>query len=655
MARTEKKFGQVQDPAANINNEIVASSLNRRNVVINITARSSANVSITTFTAAPSYTASGVAIDPSDIKYQKNNVTGRSTEYNYIKGMSVFPGTNSALVFHGTAASTNIGDNMAVSWVELDPTSSDDLIQSPPYSTVNAFGAGSIHNLISFYEFALGNIGVASPYQTSTVNDGRTVYSSPFKMLNTYAGVVISGSTGTAMAGTTTVATTINVSRGTSAWDTSNISTSVITSGSKRLHSISVVSSTTTNKQAVIANSSLITLTYATSALSPMDVFIASSTSTATSGDITWDKVSWPASAGGTINNVLSGKEAFVTMDYNESRDVYAISHANITNTIGSDNSRYWSTPSTATSFPGERAPAGFRIATVTATAASPFPYRFMYSSNQFPSAPSGVNVPQISQIRGPQVVSLKFSPDGNHLAAMYNQDYSGTGNTFSVAVIYSVDSAGNWNHTYSSGSSILYRGGNQESMLWLPDSSGIVIISGDSVFDTSRYVQFWCPIKGKIGYVHSSSTVKRGISRYQKSPRITSAFSIGTSTQSVDGVTRSSILDQTPGAVISANIITSATRPGRLVYCTMERSSSNAYDAYKTQLKYIDLETVAVIGDSGSSAPGYINTVAQDIYMEPGKTVQISNIVLEAGESLYIESDTGDAIDATAYGVEIS
>jgi hypothetical protein len=37
------------------------------------------------------------------------------------------------------------------------------------------------------------------------------------------------------------------------------------------------------------------------------------------------------------------------------------------------------------------------------------------------------------------------------------------------------------------------------------------------------------------------------------------------------------------------------------------------------------------------------------------GETIQVSNIVLEAGESLYISSSVDGGIDAVAYGVEIS
>jgi hypothetical protein len=72
-------------------------------------------------------------------------------------------------------------------------------------------------------------------------------------------------------------------------------------------------------------------------------------------------------------------------------------------------------------------------------------------------------------------------------------------------------------------------------------------------------------------------------------------------------------------------------------------------------------VDELAIIGHAptGSigtgTAPAYVNSVTSNLPMTAGQTLQISGAVLESGERLYISPSVADAIDAVAYGVEIS
>jgi hypothetical protein len=63
----------------------------------------------------------------------------------------------------------------------------------------------------------------------------------------------------------------------------------------------------------------------------------------------------------------------------------------------------------------------------------------------------------------------------------------------------------------------------------------------------------------------------------------------------------------------------------------------------------------INVAAGTTGAQPGYINSVMSATKLTDGETIQVSNIVLESGESLYISSSVDGGIDAVAYGVEIS
>lgn len=655
MARTEKKFGQVVEPAANVNNELVASSISRRNLVINITAKSSANVSLTTWTSAPSYSLTGLAINAKEVNTQKSRIGLAPQARNQIKAIGVVPGGSSATIIMNNTTEINTG-SLSVVWNALQTSASSDPISGSPYSAIYTTSPSGLTEHASYMESGKSDLGYVDLNVLVVDNqDSRNIFTSPYKMFASDLAITINCSTGTAdLIGTNSLL--VDFSKATNSWTSQSVSTADLPSNNNRFYSLHVVSTTDTSKQCGVAKSAVLNynLTTAASSIIPMKIWIHKKTARGAtdSGEIGYYTFSGTFNT--AVGNLQHAVQAFSGFDYNEAKDVYAISHGTVSNSIGTATAASNVYAPTFPVFPSNAAPAGFRIAATTVTASN-VPERFMFANNQFPNAPTGVDVPSLGASKNPSVAALKFSPDGNHLAVMYNRDYSGTGDRYSVAVIYSVDSSGNWNHTYSSGDKILYRGGSSDSMLWLPDNSGIIIISGKYGFsDTERYIQFWVPKSGTIGYVHSSSIEDLGISNYTKSPRIKSAFKVSTSTATVSGSVVSSLVDKTPGAVIMSTFVSSSTSPGRLIYCVQERTSSQSVSA-QDSIRYVDITTAAIIGSSNSSAPGYINTIAQDIEMEPGKTMQISNIVLEPGESLYIESDVSDAIDAVAYGVEIS
>jgi hypothetical protein len=131
--------------------------------------------------------------------------------------------------------------------------------------------------------------------------------------------------------------------------------------------------------------------------------------------------------------------------------------------------------------------------------------------------------------------------------------------------------------------------------------------------------------------------------------------FKVSSTTAQISSAVTTSLYDGSPGTIIAAGFITSASSMPRLYYITSFRSSSTDRKEYLNQIKFIDLETAPIVGSSASSAPAYVNTVAQDLSIQDGETIQISNIVVEPGEKVYVESSTPDSVDVTAYGVEIS
>ena len=50
-----------------------------------------------------------------------------------------------------------------------------------------------------------------------------------------------------------------------------------------------------------------------------------------------------------------------------------------------------------------------------------------------------------------------------------------------------------------------------------------------------------------------------------------------------------------------------------------------------------------------------YINTIAQSVPVTLGSVTQLSNIVVEPNERIYLEANTSNAVDIVAYGVEIT
>jgi hypothetical protein len=62
MARTEKKFNQVNQPAANTSVEIIGAAANRKNVLFNMTGRSNAVVTLYTASAPLVFNPTSVSV-----------------------------------------------------------------------------------------------------------------------------------------------------------------------------------------------------------------------------------------------------------------------------------------------------------------------------------------------------------------------------------------------------------------------------------------------------------------------------------------------------------------------------------------------------------------------------------------------------------------
>jgi hypothetical protein len=276
---------------------------------------------------------------------------------------------------------------------------------------------------------------------------------------------------------------------------------------------------------------------------------------------------------------------------------------------------------------------AGFRIVD-NSKGAQDGGLAYLTGGYTYPAAPTGVTVPS-AQI---PTVSVRFSPNGKYLAVAYDRDYSSTGDTNSVVVIYTRQSNGTYLHTHSSGNKISYRPEHFDAMVWTPDSSGVIVRGIDDK------IYAWYPGVAGTGLSYLSVTYS-GV--YPNTP----AFGA-----QIDGNSATSAM--TIGSGSSNGGITFFTnQTGKLygfVYPIYGPSMSGGSVLQQTQSTHHG--THFNITASGTlSANNYVNTVANGMPIATGGVAQITGIVLEANERLEVDATTGGRLNVNAYGVEIS
>lgn len=317
----------------------------------------------------------------------------------------------------------------------------------------------------------------------------------------------------------------------------------------------------------------------------------------------------------------------FWPFHYNSTHDIYAISTPTMTwgsmgqTTSGTFNIQIptW----TANAHPGFRVQNRFNSGNAI---------RAVYEGSYvFPALPTGVTVPQ-SNPR--PVTALKFSPDGQRLAVFYRRSYTGSGNTNSVMVIYTRNSGtGVWEHTHSSGASLPVSTRHQDLVDWSPDSTLVGFLGTDNKF-----------------YVWSLGL---------NAPAANSSISYVGGAPSLNAGTISAPVVHAAGAFTNTPTVTNGSQTH------MVRAIPTTSGPYRWALfhygvnKYFN--TADFIGKATAQTTGsvsvtnYVNTVAQSIPMVSGNVTQVTGVVLEAGEKLQVQAGTGGLVDVTAYGVEIS
>lgn len=255
-------------------------------------------------------------------------------------------------------------------------------------------------------------------------------------------------------------------------------------------------------------------------------------------------------------------------------------------------------------------------------------------TSTELP-APTGVTVPtdNVQCVR-----ALKFSPDGTKLAIAYDRNSNrGTSLATSMYVIYTRQGNGTWLHTHSSETSITTRPYNADCMKWSPDSSLLGIYDENGAF---RVLSF--------GF---SGAVESNVVTIGSGPSL-NAGSIGGG-----GVVHP------VGQILPANTAMVSTM--REVYALPTVTGGNAYrwfvtghtdgNSYTPSSTAVGAIATARTTSTIGSVNNYVTTLAQSIPMIAGNVTQISGVVLEPNEKIVVQAGTGGNIDVSASGVEIS
>lgn len=637
MPRTEKRFGVVNQPASTAVEELVPSAATTRNLLINTTARSAAVISAAIYSGAYSAPSTSIALSPG------------SASINMANGSTIAGGNQpTALWRFGKGSSWN----NTFAWGSASDTSGFTAVNQSTGSAMYTTQTVANHTEDNYWRNAFD-------YEVSFkgANSGNNV-SRP-KLNNCYVAVSDTKAIGIA-AGLTTTATG-------DLFDYSTISHTVGSSFSETAGGIGQ-----TSLQGVGGTGRHGAAAYAlqdgvgylmhvgtdyvyqnTSGRTGLGIYIYSDSSASFDKRAFWNC------------DGVTGKESgyalayFVASDYNSTHGVFAFSQPSTT-TLWSNIS-----PTSSTSFPAayalpaDAAPAGFRIVSNSNTVA-PTDTNFLTGAITYPAAPTGVDVPVRSLTRVFQVAAVKFSPDGERVAVAYSRNYSGTGNTNSVVVVYTRQNDGTWLHTASSGSALRYMPDSPDCMAWSPDGGIIAIAASSSTSATtiaateSYFIDLWAV--GGLGSI-SNSTVTSWTVASSKYPDFPQYVSPNTGTSTVGSVTINANVI-TGGSANSTYTIrsvapfTTTTSVPPTVVATI--SGTTLTSAFR-QLQGYAMQGTGTVGTTGVPATNYVTSVVNDLSLTQGQTSQVSNIVLGSGERLYVGSSTSDSVDITAHGIEIT
>ena len=620
MPRTEKKFGYVSQPGTQEFKEIVPSvaSATTLNVLINIAAKSATQITASVFTATP----------PSNLSVVSEN-SSASIGFTSVSSTTAVGAITSGLngiVFNRTSTGS---PSRAVVW---RPGASSPY--SPCIASVADGHLTSISDSVSAFSNDINRFAMDPDY-----NNGRGDFSerpSAFGsvFLNEDLGIFTRRDSPTGQVGTvspTAVVTVLSTLPSTSNYDFDG--TYCIEAGTTTTHGYGYTLFATDKTGG--SNTSIWGL----------DVVSENA------GTVTTGRISFTANTSATnlaTRRAVRGLSFFSASDFNPVYSEYVFSHPTATT---ADNTYYGMVSTSASTtigsitLPADASNAGFRIVSSTGTNR----IRRMFDGDvSYPPAPTGVTVPTDHSKN--QVVSAKFSPNGNYLAIAYYRSTDATSTATSVVVVYARDGGGNYTHLASSGTVFPVPPVNNDCMRWTPDG-GAVIVMNHATTGTGFEIRGWAPGGVTASKNIATSVISSWTGSWTKAPPAKHAISPSVGSTGIGSV--SGTITQSFGTV-------SITAHG--LYCYPSSSGTPIFTVSGGRsggntsgvAKYDPKNTITGI-ISGSNYSGYAQTVIGAYSVTAGSVNQISNIILSPGESLQVESSVGNAADISAYGVEIT
>ena len=623
MARTEKRFGDVNQPVAGVPEVLVPAEATTRNLSINVATRGAAVIGASIYSGTYSNEANGEINIGSVTQINASNMSATITS-----------GANNRATWFGKYSGNGVfvvSNSDSTKLLSIDSSSG-----SVRYSSINTVAASSSYSL---------KLPNTNPNFKSYRNGGSTSF---------HSNIV-------AVSPTEAIAIRSNDSTSTQAADLAFGAFSYSHTEGSSVGALTYVAGGQQLLQAPQPNSSPFAGAYALQSgvgmLLHADVVGSATTTNAALGMYIYGPSSttftkrayWLCSgtAGKTPGVLLS---YFNANDYNTTTGEFAFSQPSTTT--------LWSgiAPSFNTSFPAgyaiptDAAPAGFRIVSNSGTTDPTT--NFLTGTITYPAAPIGVTV----QTGTLPVASIKFSPNGNMVAVAYSRNYSGTGNTNSVVVVYT-NIAGTWTHTHSSGSALQRMPNGQDSMTWTADGGSIAVSATTSTASMTAALGTYATHIWTIGTSAPSGVPNSSITSWTVTPTKYPPF-----TDYISPNTGSSKYISTSISTSSAAVLTSATTTfinsispaytapyGYFVANISVDANSNGNQLIRTHNYVPSGHTVG----TSSRATNYVSTVISDYSMTDGQLTQVSNIVLKPNESLVVESSTAD-VDISANGVEI-
>jgi hypothetical protein len=640
VPRTEKKFGQVKQAASGAATVLAPVAQTKRNALVNLSTRSTdtvVTVMTTTGAIGRSFTSGAISIGaPVTLGTAATVYTdqyGLPALYPAYEGLVVFQLSGNDLVSWNPGAGTftksqatgqialGTPDSVNASYTTALATLSDGVIvpnvTNKVFSSINSNDPSTFtQSMKAFYVDNTADIraAVISGYAYNQITGSNVL--TVFYAYSTSANATYTvNSSGTGLVRNVGNVNTVK------AWGLYNMRSRTSTAGV--MYAMSGMTSSTAT---------------GTSSIEALGFNIFNQ-----AGNIA--KIWWSGGQAGNFSQIAS---FFAIQDYSASEACWAFSSS-----VQADNPWYGSnaTAGTGTGFttimpylPVGVAPAGFRIVKDDGTINTN--RSFLDGTTLYPAAPTGVDVPTYAEHTAADypspIASIKFNPAGNRVAVAYNRSYSGTGNAKSVVVVYKKQNNGDWEFEAASGSAIAVPPTHEDCMTWLADGSGIAVTDSTNVY-------IWTCGFADVQKSLTISTVSSSMSgEYPPTPSMANAPVSGTFTLTNSGSTRAlastenvyEIWSESRGATLPPGLYVIKTRGG-----TSTNHGTSSFGESFSTLSYGVTGTVS----------NYVNTVAARMNVRAGEVVQLSNIVLDPGEGIYIEPETNGTIEAVAYGVEIT